>query len=233
MDAPIPCCQTKPHTVYNSVSRGVRWGCAAGEQSGWETMPRVACVRRTLFSPRPSENRRPPPCTPRTLPPSSGRRRQSPPRRGHSPPAGRSAGAAPLRPAPGSQARGWGRSRGPRRAAVSCRAESRRPRTFSGALRATQKYIYIKNNNNKTKKTTESGSSPSVRGCGRGGRRCPEPALSARPEPSAAASPRRAPDGVAGCPRAGPSPSSSRQRAELRPRPRPLPGLLAAASPGL
>lgn len=85
------------------------------------------------------------PCIPCTLPFSG--RRQSLPRADTHLPAERSAWAAPLRPGPGSEAHRLKRTLGPRRANFSFRAESREPRTLSGAPRATK---------------NESGSSPSL-----------------------------------------------------------------------
>lgn len=129
----------------------------------------------------------------------------------HSPPAERSAGAAPLRPAPGSEAHSLKRSLGPRRANVSFRTESRQPRTFSGALGAAGKkreriLAFVGVCGRECVKTRVARSRRS--------------ALSARPEPRASASLRRTPAGVGVGPLAGPSPSGS-ERAELRPRPRP------------
>lgn len=104
-------------------------------------MPRTASTGSLLtiseLVDRRAENRRP-------LHPSFLREPAVPSQGGHSPPAERSAGAAPLRPAPGSEAHNLKRSLGPRRANVSFRTESRQPRTFSGALRAAKKKTHTK-----------------------------------------------------------------------------------------
>lgn len=135
------------------------------------------------------------PCIPCTLPFSG--RQQSLPRADTHLPAERSAWAAPLRPGPGSKAHRLKRTLGPRRANFSFRAESREPRTLSGAPRATKKRERIL---------------AFVGVCGRGMRKdpgCSQPALSAPPELRASKSLSPTPDKVGVCRLAGPSHSSS------------------------